>query len=1207
MLSLAAVPMAALLALASPPSDRPDSFPDSSPPDLLLLRERMAARDWGTAESLAVRLLGEIDATVAAGPGRGTHAPDTLSPDPDSLRTAEVIEALLDVRFARGRAADPATPALVRRAIGIRERHNGPESPAVGTVLRNVSRILYSAGDMAGARPLAERAVRIHESSLSASDPELVESLDNMAFFHGAGGELDSALAMYRRVLAIRRAALDPESLPVAATLNRIGFTLAAMGKYEPAIAPMEEALRIRQARLPAGDPAIAASLNDLASPYFYLANYARAESLLTVALRMRETALGPEHPMLAKTLDLLAIVYHQTGRPEEARRLWVRSLAIREKSQGPTHRDVATVLTNLMGAMEDLGAYEDGAALGERALAIQEATLGPDHPLLASILNNLALVYVDLGDLERARRYLDRSVEIQTAALGPAHIELTHALHTLGSLLADEGDIEAGRALLERAQAIRESTLVAHHPTLAIGLEALARLALREGRTSEAREGFERALGILVRNFGPDDLRCSSPLSGLAEIAASNGDLARAETLLVRALAIRRSHLGEEHPFVAETMVALGRIDASAGRTDEAFDRALWAEDVSRDNLRLLLRSSPEMVALRASAKRPSGLDLALSLVEAERGASPERTRRVFDTLIRSRTLVLDEMAERRRALETAAFGGTEADSLLASWIVACRRESRLVLQEENEPGEGYGSRIEGARRRVEEAERALARASATIRGSLATASIGLDEVLRALPPDAALVSYATWNPEGTASRRARTAGDVRTTGDARSYGAFVVSARKGDDPDGPREVWFVPLGDAADIEGAVDRWREEARHGSIPGRPAVAAEESYRAIAATLRRAVWDPVSPHIGGAGLVLVVPEGALGLVNFAALPVDGGGYLIEQDPLFHTLGSERDLVSGEDAPDAGRTAVEPILALGDPDFDAPCTELRGTVAPASGPPARRSETLAAAMRGHASRCDLFRSTTFHALPGSAEEVREIAAASGEDARILTGAAANEETFRLLASGRRIVHLATHGFFLGEECRTLASQEKRSRGITGLVPSGAAHPREEPARPNGASDAMAPRFDNPLLLSGLALAGANMRATAGPDDEDGILTAEEIGSLDLDGTEWAVLSACDSGVGTIHSAEGIIGLQRAFRIAGARTVVMSLWAVDDAATRQYMSALYDGRFRRSLGSAECVREASRRLLNESRASGAGGHPLRWGSFIAIGDWR
>jgi CHAT domain-containing protein len=145
------------------------------------------------------------------------------------------------------------------------------------------------------------------------------------------------------------------------------------------------------------------------------------------------------------------------------------------------------------------------------------------------------------------------------------------------------------------------------------------------------------------------------------------------------------------------------------------------------------------------------------------------------------------------------------------------------------------------------------------------------------------------------------------------------------------------------------------------------------------------------------------------------------------------------------------------------------------------------------------------------------------------------------------------------------------------------------------------------DSPLLLSGVALAGANRRAAAQGDDEDGILTAEEVSGLDLSGVRWAVLSACNTGVGEVRAGEGVVGLRRAFQIAGARTVIMSLWSVDDEATRVWMHALYEGRLTRNLRTSDAVREASLSVLRSRRLAGLSTHPFYWAAFVAAGDWR
>jgi len=135
----------------------------------------------------------------------------------------------------------------------------------------------------------------------------------------------------------------------------------------------------------------------------------------------------------------------------------------------------------------------------------------------------------------------------------------------------------------------------------------------------------------------------------------------------------------------------------------------------------------------------------------------------------------------------------------------------------------------------------------------------------------------------------------------------------------------------------------------------------------------------------------------------------------------------------------------------------------------------------------------------------------------------------------------------------------------------------------------------------------MAGANRRAATVTGNDDGILTAEEVASLDLDGVEWAVLSACDTGLGAVRAGEGVFGLRRAFRIAGARTVIMSLWPVEDQATRSWMRALYEARLRDKLTTADAMRHASLTMLNERRAKGLSTHPLYWAGFVAAGDWR
>jgi CHAT domain-containing protein len=145
------------------------------------------------------------------------------------------------------------------------------------------------------------------------------------------------------------------------------------------------------------------------------------------------------------------------------------------------------------------------------------------------------------------------------------------------------------------------------------------------------------------------------------------------------------------------------------------------------------------------------------------------------------------------------------------------------------------------------------------------------------------------------------------------------------------------------------------------------------------------------------------------------------------------------------------------------------------------------------------------------------------------------------------------------------------------------------------------------EHPLRLAGLALSGANHRSAAGVDREDGILTAEEIAALDLTGAEWVVLSACETGRGEVQAGEGILGLRRAFQVAGAGTLIMSLWPVGDEEAREWMKALYEARLGRGLDTAEAVRAAYLSVLRRRREAGLDTHPFHWAPFVPSGAWR
>lgn len=421
------------------------------------------------------------------------------------------------------------------------------------------------------------------------------------------------------------------------------------------------------------------------------------------------------------------------------------------------------------------------------------------------------------------------------------------------------------------------------------------------------------------------------------------------------------------------------------------------------------------------------------------------------------------------------------------------------------------------------------------------------------ALGNDDAVVSFLKYDsdPRGGGSRRA-------------VYSAFVTRRTE-------PAVAFVPLAPADVVDGLVSRWRDAlARTRPGAARPDRAAQECARA-GRELRGRVWDPVAPALGGARRVFLVPDGALHLVSFAALPTGGGRYVVESGPLLHYVSAERDLVD-ELSPIPGRG----LLALGDPDFDQGRPSIPAAAALTAVP------LSATAPHPRAAGCAAFEKLRFAPLPASGQEVDDLEGRfDPARSRRLRGGAATETAVKADAAGRRVLHLATHAFFLGDDCPS---------ALTSAGPGGAA----------------APGAQAPLLRAGLALAGANQRTTAA-DMDDGLLTAEEVASLDLRGLEWAVLSACGTGLGQVDASDGVLGLGRAFRVAGVATTIMSLWEVDDESTRRFMRALYRARFLEGRTTDEAVQAATLGALRERRARGRRTDPVYWAAFIASGSWR
>jgi len=927
------------------------------------------------------------------------------------------------------------------------------------------------------------------------------------------------------------------------------------------------------------------------------LAHFGEVDSARTqfdLAIRGLEAAFGPEDQRLITALIWISDAWRGALDYDAADVAIQRALSLVEKHFGGSSPEYVLALHSLATLQLDSRQYPEALETLERELAIAESSTPPDTLIIRWTRQIMSKVYAGLGDFATAEKVVRELLgEVssldywaltggtqdarQLIGVNIRRLPLHDVYEQLGIVLLSAGRYEEGVAATQEALELDNfqggGSSAGKRAVVASSVDPLDLLSPSFTSLNNFASGLIRlghltdAESLMVKYLRAEQtlehpcLDCEGYAEiNLAEVALARGEAEIAARHLQRAAAL----LPAGDPGRNDVMVFSARQRVQAGDFDGAMDFALQVEQRSLDDVQLAMRRLSERLALAYSRGRGSdGLNIALTLATAT--GRTTYARRAWDAVIQSRAQVLDEVGARRQRVAEAS--GESSEFASASQDLAA-----LLVRGSGDIGEArYSELLERAQERRERAERALARSSGSFQALLRRSRIDASMLGQALQDGSALVAFVRYPRQQLQPRASAPGKQPRDEvlwdwHHEVTYAAFVLRA-------GDTEPTMVDIGRGAEVDSLIAACSRTVRMGAVESSGSLA-ESSYRTVATRLRQKVWDPVASLLQpGDSLVFIVPAGSLHLVSFAALPAGPEGYLVEHGPLIHYLATERDLVH-----EAALTPIgHGLLAIGDPDYDARVARgedlLAGAGSPATGH-----------FRGPLDRCAQFREMRWTPLPATrlecqdaAQQWQQTTGRAGEKARVLVGDRATESALKSGVHGLRILHVATHGFFLGRACD---------------VRDSVAAPLEEPDR---------------LDLAGLVLAGANQRVTARSGDDDGILTAEEVGLLDLRALEWVVLSACGTGLGSVSTSEGVFGLRRGFQIAGARTLIMSLWPVEDQATREWMKGLYEARLERRLDTPSAMRAAMLDVLRERRTAGRSTHPFFWGAFVATGDRR
>jgi CHAT domain-containing protein/Tfp pilus assembly protein PilF len=1015
------------------------------------------------------------------------------------------------------------------------------------------------------------------------------------------GGDFVQALELYNLSLVTRRA-LDSDTLVVAYSLNDLGILARRQGRLGEAESLFNSSLEIRKKYAP-GSLLVATSLNNLGSVYSGLGNLDKAEDFYRRSLQITQR-LAPNSQQEATALNNLGLITMRRGNQEQAEEYYSRALQLLERFV-PETTEVAACLTNLGLLASNRGDFDKASELYKRALRIREK-IAPNSLGVGNILNNLGILASDRGDIQSAQELFLRSLRLKEE-FAPESLNVALTLNNLADLEAEQGHFYRAEGIYRRALRIREEHS-SKSIDVAVSLQNLGFLAmdrgdlgLAEDLLTRAREilrkvaplGLERAagdfgMGVIYQDQGeldkarehfdhaqqiyetlapqgPDIALCLQARGDLARVA---GDFNEAKELLSRALVIA----GDSSPgslTVASILTRLGILAAEQGRFREAqkFQRsALHLRRTLAPRSFHTADSLNHLGDIAQSLGRPEAASekylAAIDILEGQVGylggsygtqASFRSQQKAFYLDALSSFLSQGRFDEAFSVAER--FRGRTFLLMVAERDIVFGSDIPETLDQERR---SLSARYDRALRQLvhpggHDAVKGIAAAQVDLQ-HIQRARAEIEESIRRASPRLAALQY----PESLTANQAQRVLDPGTL--MLSYivtkeFTIILALSRGRS----LEVRVSRIGEAA-LRQMVGNLRGVIPNTMLTGDLAEEHKRDFRNLSQELFRLLAEPVADRIGESRRLLIVPDGPLHALPFGVLQ-DEQQYLVEWKPIHIGLSMTAYAELKKDRPttQAPRVLRTQLAAFGDPSYPAAFTlstaEDRSAALPED-----------AVLRSVSERDGL----SFHwqPVPYTRREVEGIASVFPEGrSQVYLGPEAIEERVKDLGDSPRILHLAAHAF------------------VDDHIP----------------------------LNSGIVLSI--------PEDlpegrDNGILQAWEILEQVRINADLVVLSGCVTGMGKELRGEGLIGLTRAFQYAGARSLVSTLWNVNDQATAELMIRFYR-HLAAGLPKDEALRAAQIEMIHEPIFSvDSNGQPQElkdasapyyWAGVQLYGDWQ
>ena len=949
-------------------------------------------------------------------------------------------------------------------------------------------------------------------------------------------GNFAEAENYHRDALELRKRIFGLKSRQVASSLNNLGNVFLARSQYDSALVCYSEGYAICLELAESDQDTKITLLSNLA-------DIAARRGQLEEAARNYELIIvserdNPNRSLAAYYLNSAANIHLQMGDLDRATELLEEALALRKQVHDLTEAVVPANLADLARVYVERANYQASEELLLEAVASHSRVYNSDHPGLIDYYISLGSLYSDLNRVQDAQNAYLEANRIARIHFGETHDQIAQINLSLAELQLQQDQLSKSNISLAAARKIWQTLFGEQHPSLADAFALEATIKLRSNDPASALISAQRCLDMREELLDSMHPAIAESWSLLAEVQLARANYVAAFAACANAEAVYQSVLGQEHPTLAGLCELRAKICLAEGKQESAFRLASKSVELRSRHLRQNAVAFSERDGLLYSDKLREARNLMLGCFFSYSSPTSSDSMLCAQLVVKTKALVTQDIAMQRRNYRA---NDARYDKLIAQIQHARSLQMREFIKgPQGNSVSKFKKGMDSLRTVIEVKEKELARLTASEESLDEPPADPVTAIQPVLSDTTLVVEFIKYIDPINVSR----------------YAAITI-ARSGM----PR---IIDLGSVKSIDSLIGQYTDHFETISKRGYATAVDVTRYRAVASTLYDRILKRCLENDREPTELIITADGNLNLLSFAALVSDSGRYLIESTRVSY-LSSARELLNPvRKSPSSAKS----LLAIGDPDFNT----LDG-FAPSGGEISEDDNDgkIAYRSRGLRSTCLNLAATQLIPLPSAGRELRAIDQQWRSGARgsseLLLGAFASEERFKADCLGKFAIHIATHGYAFGADCAGIAS----------------------PAY--GHSD--------PLLNTGVFLAGANqalMRIQAG--QEDGILMASEVLSLDLRATDLVVLSSCMSGRGEVFDGEGVFGLRRAFLLAGAKSVVSSLWSIPDIETAELMQSIYQS-VERNFSTALC--NAQRKRLDDLRSDGRIDHPFSWGGFL------